>query len=260
MNEHNQGNSPMTNAEVNDPARREEQLANAFVELADSLVDEFDVIDFLHTLAERAVELLHADAAGIMMADQRGQLQLLASTAEQAQLLEIFELQNSEGPCLDCFNSGHAVVNVDLDDAEVRWPRFKQVATHAGYRSVHAIPLRLRDQIIGAMNLFCIEHSTLSDNDITIARGLCNIATIGLLQERAIRQGEVLTEQLQGALNSRVLIEQAKGVLAERTGLDIDDAFSVMRAYARSQRRPLSAVAADVINGSFDPAEIRPSL
>ncbi len=231
---------------------REQRLASVFVELADTLVAGFDVIDFLHTLTERSVEILQADAAGLILVDPHEQLHVLASTTDQARLLELFELQNSEGPCLDCFATGHPVVNIDLAEVQARWPRFQAATTAAGYRSVHALPLRLRGQVIGAMNLFCQNRSSLSDDDIAVGQALADVATIGLLQERTVRHGEIVAEQLQGALNSRVLIEQAKGVVAERAGLGVDAAFAVLRTYARRNGRHLSEVAAAVIDGSLD--------
>ena len=238
---------------------REQRLAGVFVELADTLVDDFDMIDFLHTLTERSVELLQADAAGLILADPQDQLHVLASTTDQARVLELFELQNSEGPCLDCFVTGQPVVNIDLAEVEARWPRFHAATTAAGFRSVHALPLRLRGQVIGAMNLFCRDQSNLSDDDIAVGQALSDIATIGLLQERTVRRGEIVAEQLQGALNSRILIEQAKGVLAERAGIGVDAAFAVLRTYARRNGRHLSAVAAAVIDGSLD-STLSPSI
>jgi len=234
----------------------EKRLTRVFVELADTLVAEFDALDFLHTLTERAVELLHADAAGVILSDQHGHLQVVASTSNRAQVLELFELQGAEGPCLDCFNTGRVVANVDLDDAETRWPHFSAASIQAGYRSTHAIPLRLRDQVIGAMNLFCIDQTTLSDDDLELAQALADIATIGLLQERAVRQSELIAEQLQTALNSRVLIEQAKGVLLARAGVDVDEAFRLMRNHSRGHNQLLTDVATAVIDGSLTAREL----
>jgi len=238
---------------------RELQLSRVFVELADTLVDEFDVLDLLHTLTDRTVELLHADAAGIILADARGQLQVVASTSHQAEVLELFELQASEGPCVDCITTGVPIVNIDLAEAENRWPKFKVATTEAGYRSAHAIPLRLRSQVIGAMNLFCLDRSTLTDDDLAIGQALADIATIGLLQARAVRQQEQLAEQLQTALNSRIIVEQAKGSLAERARVDVDEAFQLIRTYSRRTRQPLSHVAGAVIRGSITTDEIRGS-
>lgn len=235
---------------------REQRLAHVFVELADTLVTEFDVLDLLHVLVERSVDLLNADAAGLMLADQRGHLQVVAATTHQARLLELFELQTSQGPCLDCFHSGVPVVNVDIEQVEARWPMFAQASTEAGFQSVHALPLRLRNVTIGAMNLFCADRSTLTPDDVAIGQALADVATIGLLQERAVRQSEMLAEQLQTALNSRILVEQAKGVLAERAGIDVDQAFERMRAHSRSMRLPLSNVAGSVVSGALGADEM----
>jgi GAF domain-containing protein len=230
---------------------REQRLAQVFVELADTLVDDFDVIDLLHTLCERSVELLQADAAGLILADPRGALQVMASTTEEAALLELFVLQNEEGPCLDCYSTSEQIVNIDLGEVEQRWPRFHAATTALGYRSTHALPLRLRGDVIGVLNLFCADRATLSDADVDLGQALCDIATVGLLHERTVRQGEVLAEQLQSALNSRILIEQAKGVLSERAGTTVEVAFSLLRAYARGNQQHLSAVAARVIDGTL---------
>lgn len=237
---------------------KEQRLAEVFVELADTMVDEFDVIDMLHLLAERTVSLLDVDAAGLMLADQRGQLAVLAATSHEVRLLEILELQNSEGPCLDCFTSGEPVVNIELDEVRSRWPSFEAATSAAGYRSVHALPLRLRSNTIGAMNLFCARQMTLSATDLSLGQALADVATIGLLHERAVRRQEVVAEQLQTALNSRIVIEQAKGILAERSGVDVNDAFTLLRSYSRRKRRPLSQVAAAVITGEIPSQELHP--
>lgn len=229
----------------------EQRITRVFVELADTLVAEFDALDFLHTLTERSVELLNADAAGVILSDQHGHLQVVASTSNRAQVLELFELQSAEGPCLDCFNTGRVVANVDLADAKNRWPQFSAASIEAGYRSTHAIPLRLRDQVIGAMNLFCVEATALSADDLALGQALADVATIGLLQERAVRESGLIAEQLQTALNSRVLIEQAKGVLLARAGLDVDEAFRLMRDHSRRNHQLLRDVAIAVIDGSL---------
>lgn len=238
---------------------REQEISRVFVELADTLVAEYDVVDLLHTLAERCVDLLHADAAGIMLSDQRGSLQALAATSREARILELLELQNAEGPCLDCFSSGRPVVNLDPEEAASRWPQFNAATAKFGYRSAHALPLRLRDRVIGAMNLFCVEQRTLSDDDIALGQALADVATIGLLHERAVREQEVLAEQLQTTLNSRVLIEQAKGALAERANVEVDEAFVMMRSHSKQTRRRLRNVAAEVLDGSLSPDQLQPS-
>jgi len=225
---------------------REQQLAEAFVETADTLVDDFDVIEFLHTLAQRCVALLEIDAAGLMLADQRGALHATAASAENARLLELFELQTDAGPCLDAFRTGEPVVNADLHANEHKWPRFAEAAEAAGYVSVHALPLRLRSTVIGALNLFCSQLDSLSDADIRTGQALADVATIGILAQRNLHQAELLTTQLQTALNSRVIIEQAKGVLAERHRITVDEGFALLRDYSRSNNRLLSDVARDV--------------
>jgi transcriptional regulator with GAF, ATPase, and Fis domain len=235
----------------------EQRLTRVFVELADTLVAEFDALDFLHTLTERSVELLHADAAGVILSDQHGHLHVVASTSNRAQVLELFELQSAEGPCLDCFNTGRAVANIDLAVANTRWPRFSAASIQAGYRSTHALPLRLRDQVIGAMNLFCLDQITLSDDDLALGQALADVATIGLLQERAVHQSELIAEQLQTALNSRVLIEQAKGVLHGRGGMRVDEAFRLIRNHSRRHNQLLRDVATAVIDGTLTPQQLR---
>jgi GAF domain-containing protein len=231
---------------------REQRLGRVFVELADTLVDDFDVIDLLYVLCERSVELLPVDAAGLILADQRGQLQVMASTTEEARVLELFVLQNSEGPCLDCYATGQPQVNIDLREVEARWPHFRAATIGAGYRSTHALPLRLRGQVIGALNLFCVHQVILDDDEVALGQALCDVATIGLLQERTVRQGEILAEQLQNALNSRILIEQAKGVLAERAKISVDEAFALIRGWARTHHLRLLDTAQAVIDGTSD--------
>jgi transcriptional regulator with GAF, ATPase, and Fis domain len=224
------------------------RLVETFVDLADTLVDDFDVIDFLHVLVERCVELLDVDAAGLLLADQHGQLQLIASSNDQVRLLELFQLQNDQGPCLDAFNTGVQVSKADMTTA-APWPRFSAAATAAGFAAVDAIPMRLRSDVIGALNLFRARPGELSDLTLRTARALADVATIGILQERSIRLHEVLTEQLQAALNSRIIIEQAKGLIAERLDVDMNAAFAVLRGYARSRNLKLGAVARAVISG-----------
>lgn len=231
---------------------REQRLATTFVDLADTLVADFDIVDFLHTLATRSVELLDVDAAGIMLTDKRGGLHVMASSAEEARLLELYELQNDEGPCLDCFRSGRPVVPDDLVAMRSSWPAFTEELEGLGFRSAHALPMRLRTETIGALNLFRIEPGRMSEVDLAIGQAMADVATVGLMQERTIAASELLASQLQTALSSRVQLEQAKGVLAQRTGLHVDQAFKLMRDYARSRSRRLSEVAAHIIDGSIE--------
>jgi transcriptional regulator with GAF, ATPase, and Fis domain len=231
---------------------REQRIASTFVELADTLVADFDVIDFLHTLATRSVELLGVTAAGIMLADQRGQLQVVASSTEEARLLELYELQNNEGPCLDCYRTGAPVAREDLPAMHATWPAFTPQLRQHGFHSAQALPMRLRTETIGALNLFRTEPGRLTEADLGIGQAMADVATVGLLQERAIAARELVATQLQAALTSRVVLEQAKGMLAQRVGLSLDQAFQLMRAYARSNNRRLSDVAAHIIDGTID--------
>jgi GAF domain-containing protein len=233
----------------------EVQLADVFVEMADTLVDDFDVIDFLHGLTERCVQLLGVAAAGLLLTDQRDTLQVIAASSERTRLLELFQLQTDQGPCVDCFRTGRPVSVADLPSAG-RWPAFTAAAAEVGFAAVHAVPMRLRDEVIGALNLFDTAPGPLDEDKLRIGQTLADVATIGLLQQRAIHRRDILTEQLETALRSRVLIEQAKGVLAERLHLDMADAFTLLRGNARSRNRRLSDLAQAVVDGSeqFPPA------
>jgi GAF domain-containing protein len=234
-----------------------ERLARVFVEVADTLVDEFDLIDFMHMLADRTAALVNASAVGLLLADQRGRLEFLAASDENTKLLELFQVQNHEGPCLDAFNTATPVINANLAEAGTRWPRFAPRATAAGFRSVHAFPLRLRSEVIGALNVFGSQSgSTLDENDVPIVQALADVAAIGLLQERAIRRGELLTEQLQGALNSRIVIEQAKGAVAQARGVSVDEAFALIRGYARRTNRHLVDVAHTIVGDAASMPEL----
>lgn len=221
-----------------------ERLAAIFVEATDTLVDEFDLLDFLHMLTDRARNLVGAAAAGLALADEHGRLGFVAGSDENVRLVELFQIQNDQGPCLEAYRTGQPVINVDLTTATARWPRFAPRAAEAGFRSVHAFPLRLRSQVIGALNIFGdTVGGDFTDTDIPVMQALADVATIGLMQERAIRRSEALTEQLQGALNSRIIIEQAKGALAQIKDISVDDAFRHIRTYARNHNRRLTDVA-----------------
>ena len=235
------------------PTVSRERLAEVFVEVADTLVDDFDLVEFLRTVTVRAAELTDVAAVGLLLADGHGQLQFMAASDEQTRLLELFQLQQHQGPCLEAFTTGIPVVNADLRQASPRWPAFAPHAARLGFRSVHAIPLRLRHRVIGALNLFGTDAGGLDPGEVAVVQALADLATIGLLQEQAIHRAEVLTEQLQGALNSRVVIEQAKGALARAHGIDVDAAFTLLRSYARNHNRKLVDVAHAVL---VDPASV----
>lgn len=226
---------------------REGQLSAAFVKLADTLITDFDVVDLLHWLVEECTRILDTQEGGLLLVDAAGVLQLIASTSEEAQLVEVLQLAAGEGPCLDCFRTGIAVTVGDLDVDADKWPEFSAEALKQGFRSVHATPLRLRGQIIGTMNLFSIHPGELAPADIAVAQALADVATIGILQERTIRSSGIVAEQLQNALNSRILIEQAKGVLAASAGMTMNEAFAALRSYSRNGNLTLATVADGVI-------------
>ncbi|MFJ8915540.1 GAF and ANTAR domain-containing protein [Amycolatopsis sp. NPDC102389] len=227
-------------------------LRETFVQLADTLVDDFDLVEFLDVLAFRCVELLGVPAAGLVLADPRGELTLVTASDEETRLLELFQVRNSEGPCLDCYEKAEPVTCPDLTRAHGRWPKFAVAAENAGFRSVYALPMRLREEVIGALNLFGTGPASLGDEEARLGQALADVATIGILHQRLVQRKEIVTAQLQTALNSRVIIEQAKGVLAERMRVSVGDAFGVLRAYARSNNRKILAVATGIIDRTVE--------
>jgi transcriptional regulator with GAF, ATPase, and Fis domain len=225
-------------------------VREVFVELTDTLVDEFDIIDFLDRLASRCVELLGVSACGLLLVDHHGTLNLIAASTERARLLELFELQSSEGPCLDAYHAGIAISCAELTEAGERWPRFAPTAYTAGFSRVDALPMRLRDEVIGALNLFSVVAEPVDPDVLELGQALANAATIGILHQRAVQRRDVVTVQLQGALNGRILIEQAKGFLAERRNISVEAAFLLLREYARASDGKLLDVARAVIDGT----------
>jgi transcriptional regulator with GAF, ATPase, and Fis domain len=226
-------------------------LVETLVALADTLVDDYDVIDFMQTLAERSVELLDVEAAGIMLADGDGHLRHAACSSEQMRLVELFELQLEEGPCLDAFRDQTAVRSGTAEDVAQRWPRFAPRVLDAGFVAVSAVPLRLRGQAVGALNLFSARGGALDDDDLCVAQAMADIATIGILQERLIHDQSILASQLETALGSRVVIEQAKGIIAERNRIGVDEAFLQIRRFTRDTNRLLSDTARGIVDGSL---------
>lgn len=232
-----------------EPSSRELRLADAFVTLADTLVRGFDVAAIFVSLAETTVELLDVTAAGLMLVDHSGRLRVMASSTERSRLLELMEVQNEEGPCLDAFRVGRPIHAPDLSAVGGTWPRFTSEAGRLGFRAAYALQMRLRNETIGALNLFHSDPDVVSDDALRIGQGLADVATIAILQQRAVQHGIDLNEQLQTALNSRIVIEQAKGVLAERAGIDMATAFTLLRDRARSTSAPLSDVARSIVAG-----------
>jgi GAF domain-containing protein len=232
---------------------RDARLARHFVTLADTLVDDFDLAELLDQLVHSCVDVLDGSAAGLLLTDRHGALHPIASSTEQTRLLELFQLQNDEGPCLDCLHTGLAISVPDVSVANERWPRFGPAAVQSGFRSVYGLPMRLRKDTIGSLNLFLADRTPLEDSELHVAQALADVATIGILQQQALQRASQLAEQLQGALTSRIVIEQAKGVLAEHGGVDLEQAFAALRAYARNNNVKLSDAAEDLVHGTTPP-------
>jgi GAF domain-containing protein len=231
---------------------RESRVSAAFVKVADTLIADYDVIDLLHTLVEECTAILAVDAGGLFLADETGELQLLASTDERADFVEVMQLNAGAGPCLDCYRTGVAVGVGDIEITGSQWPEFRAAALQQGFRAVYATPMRLRGKVIGAMNLFSSRVGVLNPEDAEVAQALADVATIGILQERSIREVGIIAQQLQRALGSRILIEQAKGVLSVTGAMPIDQAFVALRSYARRNNLTLRAVAEGVANQTID--------
>lgn len=226
---------------------REARLTATFVTLADTLVADYDVVDLLHTLIGTCAELLDAAGAGLTLATAGGQLEVLASTSEESRLVELMQLRAGEGPCVEAYLTGTVVAVPDVSALVDIWPLFARKALSLGFRSVHCIPMQLRGETIGSLNLFRTTLGRLPDDDIAVARGLADIATIGILHQRAMSESDIARQQLQQALDSRVIIEQAKGVLAHTHSLDMNGAFGLLRGYARQHGIRLQDVARDVV-------------
>jgi hypothetical protein len=228
---------------------REQGIVAAFVRLTDTLADDFDIVDYLGVLTRHCVDLLPVAAAGVLLADHTGQLHAMAASDDVARLRELLEMQNDEGPCLSCFRTATSLTNVTLDAAATRWPVFAARARDSGYAMTHALPLRRRHTVVGALNLFGEMSDPLTGPDLDLGRAMADIATIGVLRQRAIMRGIETTAHLQQALTRRMAIEQAKGALAERRQIPVDDAFEVLCEYARDHNLLLSTVARAVAEG-----------
>lgn len=224
------------------------------VEMADTLVEDYDVIELLTGLADRCVSVLNASAAGVMLASPAGALSLVASSSEAMRILEMFELQTREGPCVDAFHTGRRVQHEDLRAESAKWPRFAPMALDLGFQSAFALPLRLRDSTVGALNVFFLGPDPMPEPDVVVAQAFADLATISVLQHRRATEARLLNEQLSIALDSRVVIEQAKGVISERTGIDLAESFAMLRTYARSHNLRLTDVAQSAVDGTLDPS------
>jgi GAF domain-containing protein len=231
---------------------RESRLASTFVTLADTLVADYDVVELLQTLVDACSELLDASAAGILLADETGSLEVIASSSEESRLVDLMQQRTGRGPSVQCFTTGAIVAVPDIAAMGEEWAAFCTEAAEQGFRSVHVVPLRLRGTGIGTLSLFGVETGLISDEDISVAQGLADVATIGILHERALHESDIAHEQLQFALNSRVIIEQAKGVIAHTKQVDMGEAFNTLRSYARSHNLGLRETAERVVNRSIN--------
>jgi len=234
---------------------REGQLVSTLVELADVFVEHFDVLGLL---TERCVEIFGASAAGIILVSADGHLGLMTSSNEALRNLELFELQVQEGPCLDCFHGGVAVIEQDLTTAGARWPRLSVRSLEAGYRSVHALPMRLQGTTIGALNLFRTEKGAMDESDVVAAQGFADVATIAIFQQRARNEAQLVNEHLRQVMNGRIIVEQAIGVLAESVPVNTENAFTLLRRYAQMHNLRLIEVAQDLVDGRLTPNTFRP--
>lgn len=241
----------MTTSAPDLAANREQPLVATFVELADTLTEDFDVVEFFAVLTERVVQLGIATQAGILLVDETGSLRFMAASDEQTQLLELFQVQSREGPCQDCFRTG-TPVTVDHLEAELeRWPQFVPKALATGFAAVHAVPLRFHDTVLGAMNLFHNEPGSIDPDSLSVVQAMADVATIGLVQQRALHRAHSVEAQLQHALHSRVTIEQSKGIIFEQASVSMSDAFELLRSYARNTNIKLSDAARQIVEGTL---------
>ncbi|OJX74007.1 MULTISPECIES: GAF and ANTAR domain-containing protein [unclassified Leifsonia] len=231
---------------------REQDLLQAFAHLADTLVADYDVVDMLQNLVDTCSDLLDATAAGVLLADASGDLDLIASTSEASRLVEVMQLSADAGPCIESFSTGVVVSVPDISRTPDAWRLFREKAIEQGFAAVDAIPMRLRETTIGTLNLLRAEPGPLSENDRVAAQAFADVATIGILHERTLAESEQIRRQLQHALNSRIVIEQAKGVIAHTHRIPIDDAFTVLRGYARSHQQGISTVAQAVVDRTVE--------
>jgi GAF domain-containing protein len=220
-----------------------DRLARVLVEVADSLVADVDLIEFLHTVASHAAELSGGTSVGLVLADEGGALHHMASSDQSATLLELLQIQDDEGPCRDCYLTGELVVEDNLALAAGRWPSFAPRAAAAGMSSVHAFPMKRRNRVIGALNVFGHDEDGLDQEAAGVVQALADVATIALIQEQAISRADLVNAQLRAALDSRVAIEQAKGAVAASLQVSVGEAFEMMRRNARRARTPLTEYA-----------------
>ncbi|MFE9581583.1 GAF and ANTAR domain-containing protein [Nocardia sp. NPDC006044] len=235
---------------------RERRLVEAFVQLADSLVEDYDPVDVVQELLDRAVELLPVDTAAVLLAGDGEDMKVLATTSEATRWLELLQIQAQDGPCVRSYRTGERVIVEDLEAARGEWPAFAKQALLDGFQSVYALPLRLRADRVGALNLFSAGAERLSGDDLLVGQALADIASIAILQARLLAGHKTVNGQLQLALQSRIVIEQAKGMLAAHGDLDPETAFDALRGYARHTRVRVPELARAVVDRTADPGKI----
>ncbi len=235
---------------------RERNIIQAFMDLSGELVDGYDIVDLLQQLTTSAAQLLDVASAALLLADQRGVLHLVAASSERTHDLEVVQLQRDQGPCLDCYHTGQPVIAADLAADPQHWPQFTSAARTLGFASVHAVPMRLRDTVLGTLGLFGTSPGTLDTDDLALAQALVHVASVAIVNEKSAAHRIVVNTQLQHALTSRILIEQAKGILAHVGKLDMDGAFTVLRRYARDHGDKLSDVARRIVNRDLRAEEL----
>ncbi|MET8468852.1 GAF and ANTAR domain-containing protein [Streptomyces sp. NPDC006422] len=236
---------------------RDERLARAFLELADTLTDGFYLVDFLHVLTDHMLALLDVTAIGVVMVDAQGRMVDVTASTHTAHQLEEAQIEFDEGPCKDSCRTHEQVGPVDLTGpgASERWPRFTETARAAGFTAVAALPLRLREEVIGAVNVFHARRDALHPAGLRLGQALADAATIGILHQRLSQDQAERVGQLQTALNSRIIIEQAKGCLGARLDIAPDAAFARLRSYARARRTPLTRLSQQVVDGRVQAQE-----
>jgi GAF domain-containing protein len=231
---------------------REARVAKAFIRTTSALMTPYDIVELLSTLMATCTDIFGLEAGGILIADVVGDLELVASTSEEASIVETMVIGAGAGPCIDAYVRGEIVTVADIAVDAEEWPQFRSTALAQGFRSVHAVPMRIRGEVVGVMALLGTHAGRLPADDLEAAQSLADIATLGIIHERSFRQPHAITEQLHLALDTRILIEQAKGVLAQSGGLTMDAAFDALRQYARQNELTLREVADRVVNLRID--------
>lgn len=237
------------------------RLSDLFVAAADTLVGGFDLVDFLHGVATGAAKITGSSAIGLLLAERDGGLRVIAASSEDPELLGLFSIQRAEGPCLDAHRAGAELPDIDLRATHDPWPDFTSQATALGFTGTHCFPLRLRGKTVGAMHAFQDDGHHLSADERRSGRALADLAAISLVQERATRRPGELTEQVLFALNSRIVIEQAKGTVALNLDVGVAEAFELLRVRAAQHRMPLTELARAVVadRGALDTLLAEPS-